>query len=46
MESGKLFTMHRGIGIPIPDGPDISGYLKQVVSAEPPGTNLRKALGQ
>ncbi len=45
IESGKLFTMHRGTKIPIPDGPDISEYLNQVLNAEPPGTNLRKALG-
>jgi hypothetical protein len=46
IKGGKLFTMHRGTTIPIPDGPDISGYLTQILSAEPPGTNLRKALGQ
>jgi len=45
IEDGKLFAMHRGTKIPIPDGPDPSAYLKKAAEADPPGTNLRKALG-
>jgi len=44
IEDGKLFAMHRGTKIPIPDGSDIAAYLKKAAALDPPGTHLRKSL--
>jgi Calcineurin-like phosphoesterase len=44
VEDGKLFAMHRGVKIPLPDGRDLSSYMKQLGDVEPAGTNLRKFL--
>lgn len=45
VEDGKFFALHRGVKIPIPDAEDPAAYLKKAAEADPPGTNLRKALG-
>jgi hypothetical protein len=45
VEDGKFFAMHRGVKLPLPDGVDPAEYLQRAAELDPPGTNLRKSLG-
>ena len=45
VEDGKLFAMHRGTKLALPEGTDPGAYLMQAAELDPPGSNLRKSLG-
>jgi hypothetical protein len=45
-EGDKLFAIHRGEKIPLPQGPDLLAYLKKAVSLEPAGSSLAKFVAE
>ncbi len=46
-EGDRLFAIHRGEKVPLPDGgPELLAYLKKAVSLEPAGSLLAKYLAQ
>jgi hypothetical protein len=44
VEDGKFFALHRGTKIPLPEGPDVAGYLKKVAAADAAAVDLRKSM--
>ncbi len=45
IEDGKFFALHRGKKIDLATSENIAAYLRQAAELDPPGTNLRKAVG-
>ena len=41
-EGDKLYALHRGEKIPLPEGADVLTYLKKALSLEPAGSSLAK----